>query len=37
MSELLRIQVRYFASIREALGNAESLTMPPGSTVAELR
>jgi molybdopterin synthase sulfur carrier subunit len=31
------IQVRYFASLREALGASESVEMPPGSTVGDLR
>jgi molybdopterin synthase sulfur carrier subunit len=29
--------VRYFASLREALGSGESVEMPAGSTVAALR
>ena len=33
----MNIQVRYFASLREALGPSESIDMPPGSTVAQLR
>jgi len=32
-----RITVRYFASLREALGASESLEMPDGSTVGHLR
>lgn len=31
------VQVRYFASLREALGPQESLQVPPGSTVGSLR
>ena len=33
----MRLTVRYFASIREALGAAEALEMPPGSSVADIR
>ncbi len=33
----MKIQLRYFASLREALGAAEHLDMPAGSTVATLR
>ena len=33
----MKIQLRYFASLREALGAAEQLDMPEGSTVATLR
>lgn len=33
----MKIQVRYFASLREALGAGESVDMPAGSTVAALR
>jgi len=32
-----RITVRYFASLREALGASESLDLPAGSTVGQLR
>ncbi len=32
-----RVAVRYFASIREALGPTESVELPEGSTVAQLR
>jgi sulfur-carrier protein len=31
------VQVRYFASIREALGAAEKVELPPGATVSMLR
>ena len=34
---MLNVAVRYFASIREALGAGENLAMPPGATVADLR
>ena len=37
MSDELNISVRYFASIREALGAGESLRVPADSTVADLR
>ena len=33
----MKIQVRYFASIREALGAGEALEMPAGATVAQAR
>ena len=33
----MNIQVRYFASLREALGPSEQIDMPAGSTVAQLR
>ena len=33
----MRIQVRYFASLRESLGAGEWVDAPPGSTVGLLR
>ena len=33
----MKIHLRYFASLREALGTADSIEMPDGSTVATLR
>lgn len=33
----MKVQVRYFASLREALGAQQSLAMPAGSTVGALR
>ena len=33
----MKIQLRYFASIREALGPGESLELPAGATVALAR
>jgi molybdopterin synthase sulfur carrier subunit len=33
----MNIQVRYFASLREALGSSETIEMPSGSTVGQLR
>lgn len=33
----MKIQVRYFASIREALGAGETLELPEGSSVAAAR
>jgi molybdopterin synthase sulfur carrier subunit len=33
----MKIQVRYFAALREALGPGEWLEMPAGTTVDELR
>ena len=32
-----RVQVRYFASIREALGAGETVELPAGSTLGALR
>ena len=33
----MKVNVRYFASIREALGPMESVEMPAGASVAALR
>lgn len=33
----VKVQVRYFASLREALGSAETLCVPEGTTLAALR
>jgi molybdopterin synthase sulfur carrier subunit len=33
----MRVQVRYFASLREALGANEAVDVPPGATLASLR
>jgi molybdopterin synthase sulfur carrier subunit len=33
----VRVAVRYFASVREALGAGETLELPKGSTVGTLR
>lgn len=33
----MKVQVRYFASIREALGPGETLEVDPGTTLAALR
>lgn len=34
----MNVQVRYFASLREALGSGETVAdLPPGSTLATLR
>lgn len=33
----MRIQVRYFASLREALGPQESIELPAGCTLGALR
>jgi molybdopterin synthase sulfur carrier subunit len=33
----IQVQVRYFASLREALGSSESLQLPAGATLAQLR
>ena len=33
----MRLQVRYFASLREALGGSESISVEAGSTVGSVR
>jgi len=33
----MKVQVRYFASLREALGPGEAVDLPEGATVATLR
>lgn len=33
----MKIRLRYFASLREALGQGEALDVPDGTTVAALR
>ncbi len=33
----MKVQIRYFASIREALGSGEPLELPEGATVAAAR
>jgi len=33
----MQVRVRYFASLREALGPGESVDLPAGSTLAQLR
>jgi sulfur-carrier protein len=33
----MQIRLRYFASLREALGSGETLELPPGSSVASAR
>jgi molybdopterin synthase sulfur carrier subunit len=33
----MKIQIRYFASLRETLGAQESIDMPAGSTLGALR
>jgi molybdopterin synthase sulfur carrier subunit len=33
----MRINIRYFASLREALGSGESVDAPAGATLASLR
>lgn len=33
----MQVRVRYFASLREALGPAETVDLPAGSTLAQLR
>ena len=33
----MKVQVRYFASLREALGPQESVELPAGSTLGQLR
>jgi sulfur-carrier protein len=33
----MKVQVRYFASLREALGPGEAVEVPPGATLGALR
>jgi molybdopterin synthase sulfur carrier subunit len=33
----MKVQVRYFASLREALGSGEEIDLPEGSTLHSLR
>jgi sulfur-carrier protein len=33
----MQIRLRYFASLREALGAGETIELPPGATVAAVR
>lgn len=33
----MNVRVRYFASLREALGSGETLELPPGTTVGQAR
>ena len=33
----MKIRVRFFASLREALGTGETVELPDGATVAQLR
>jgi molybdopterin synthase sulfur carrier subunit len=33
----MKVHVRYFAALREALGGAEAVELPAGATVAALR
>ncbi len=33
----MKVQLRYFASLREALGPGETIELPPGATVATAR
>ena len=33
----MKVSIRYFASIRERLGSGESIDVPLGSSVAEIR
>jgi len=33
----MKVRVRYFASLREALGTGEALEAPDGSTIGQLR
>jgi len=33
----MQVRVRYFASLREALGPGEAVDLPAGSTLAQLR
>jgi len=36
-NDAMRAQIRYFAALREALGDGESVTIQAGETVATLR
>jgi molybdopterin synthase sulfur carrier subunit len=33
----MKVQVRYFAALREALGPVQTVELPPGSTLGALR
>jgi molybdopterin synthase sulfur carrier subunit len=33
----MQVQLRYFASLREALGSGETIELPLGATVADVR
>jgi molybdopterin synthase sulfur carrier subunit len=33
----MKIRVRYFASLREALGSGETVELAPGASIAQLR
>jgi molybdopterin synthase sulfur carrier subunit len=33
----MKLRIRYFASLREALGTGEDVELPAGSTLADLR
>jgi molybdopterin synthase sulfur carrier subunit len=33
----MKVQVRYFAALREALGSAEAFELPEGQTLGQLR
>lgn len=33
----MKVQVRYFAALREALGSGEALELPEGQTLGQLR
>jgi len=37
VTAMVRVQVRYFASLREALGTGETMELAPGTTVSALR
>jgi molybdopterin synthase sulfur carrier subunit len=37
MTPAMKVQVRYFASLREALGSGETLTLGPDATVGAVR
>ncbi len=34
---MMKVQVRYFAALREALGPSETVEVPPGTTLGQLR
>jgi molybdopterin synthase sulfur carrier subunit len=37
MTRAMKVQVRYFASLREALGSGDTLTLEPEATVGSVR
>jgi molybdopterin synthase sulfur carrier subunit len=37
MTQAMKVHVRYFASLREALGSGDTLNLEPGATVGSVR